>query len=287
MPGTETVHPLSALDLPSGLDLRLVVSDMDGSLLDEHGRLPAAFWPVLDQLDRRGITFCPASGRQYANLRQVFGDRSADLVCIAENGADVRRDGAVVSVDPLPADLVAPVIARVRELAGGGQDVGLVMCGVRSAHVERTDDRFLAQATTYYAALERVADLTVVDDQVLKMAVFSFGPAQEVVAPALTDLQGPARVLVSGQHWVDVMNPEADKGRAVRAVQDSLGIGPEHTMVFGDYLNDLGMLDAARWSVAMANAHPQVREAARYLAPPNSEAGVLTTLSTVLGLPRD
>jgi hydroxymethylpyrimidine pyrophosphatase-like HAD family hydrolase len=56
-------------------------------------------------------------------------------------------------------------------------------------------------------------------------------------------------------------------------------------MVFGDFLNDLEMMGAADYSFAMDNAHPLLRERARYIAPPNSENGVVRTISSVLGLP--
>jgi hydroxymethylpyrimidine pyrophosphatase-like HAD family hydrolase len=90
---------------------------------------------------------------------------------------------------------------------------------------------------------------------------------------------------VSGEHWVDVMSPTADKGHALRAVQDARGITPEQTMAFGDYFNDVGMLDAAAYSFAMDNAHPDVRAHARFVAPANTENGVVRTITSVLGLP--
>jgi hydroxymethylpyrimidine pyrophosphatase-like HAD family hydrolase len=80
------------------------------------------------------------------------------------------------------------------------------------------------------------------------------------------------------------MNRTANKGTALRGLQQALGITPAQTMVFGDYLNDLEMLDAAEWSFAMANAHPQVVRRARHLAPSNNDNGVLRTISRVLGL---
>ena len=60
-------------------------------------------------------------------------------------------------------------------------------------------------------------------------------------------------------------------------------------MVFGDYLNDLERLDAADWSFAMANAHPEVVRRARHMAPSNdnndnNDNGVLRTIARVLGL---
>ena len=80
------------------------------------------------------------------------------------------------------------------------------------------------------------------------------------------------------------MNPVADKGLALRHVQDTLGVTREQTMAFGDYFNDVGLLDAAHWSFAMDNAHPEVRAHARFVAPANTANGVVRTIRSVLGL---
>lgn len=285
MPPTTAALPvLDPPILPEALDVRLVVSDMDGSLLDERGRVPGSLWPVLDEMDRRGIAFCPASGRQYANLRALFGERGAGLVYIAENGAIVVQHDVELSSDPLPAGEVPGVIQRVRDLAAAGRDVGMVLCGKRSGYIERTDEAFTAHAARHYEQLEQVADLTAVDDVVLKVAVFDFGSVEEVTAPAFADLTERLRVVVSGQHWLDVMSTDADKGHALRQVQERLGVTPGQTMAFGDYLNDLGMIDGAAWSFAMDNAHPDVRERARYVAPANSRDGVVRTIAAALGM---
>lgn len=270
------VDPLVLDDVP---DVRLVALDMDGSLLDDAKRIHPTFWPLLDALLARGVTVCPASGRQYATLRRSMG--RDDLVYLAENGSYVVRDGAALAVDGLDLAVARDVVRRVREVAGT-LDVGVVLCGERSAYVERTDAPFLAQCEPYYALLERVDDLTAVDDTVLKVAVYDFGGAEAGAGAALAPFGDVARVLVSGEHWVDVMSPTADKGAALRAVQAALGVGPEHTMAFGDYFNDVGMLAAAHWSFAMANGHPDVRAGARYLAPANTENGVVRTIASVL-----
>ncbi len=264
-------------------DVRLVAVDMDGSLLDDAKRVDPSFWPLLDTLVARGVTVCPASGRQYATLRRQLG--RDDLVYVAENGAHVVRDGTMLAVDGLAPEVARDVVRHVRRAADGGADVGVVLCGLRSAYVERTDDAFLAQCEPYYALLERVPDLTAVDDTVLKVAVYDFGPAATGAGPALARFGDVATVLVSGAHWVDVMSPTADKGHALREVQAALGIGPEQTVAFGDYFNDVGMLDAARWSFAMDNAHPEVRAHARYVAPSNNDNGVVRTLRALLRLP--
>jgi hypothetical protein len=83
---------------------------------------------------------------------------------------------------------------------------------------------------------------------------------------------------------VDVLSPTANKGRAVRRLQEELGVTPDQTMVFGDFLNDLEMMDAATWSFAVANAHPLLKARARFVAPANNANGVVRTVRAVLGL---
>lgn len=267
-------------------DIRLVVVDMDGTLLDPEHRLPAGLGPVLDELARRGIAFCPASGRQHATLVRQLDPvtETGDLVVIAENGSYVAQGGRRLSSVTLARGVVGDVVRAVRDLALSGVPAGAVVCGTRSAWIERTDPVFVAEARRYYALLEQVDDLLAVDDQVLKLAVFDAGSAADTTAPALERVAAGQRVVVSGRHWVDVMDPSVDKGAALRAVQRRLGITAEQTLAFGDYLNDLGMLDAAAWSFAMANAHPEVRARARYLAPSNADDGVVRTLRAVLRL---
>ena len=276
-------------ELPSP-DIRLVVTDMDGTLLDGDKRVPADFWPVLDLMHRRGIVFAPASGRQYATLARTFAGNLNGMTVIAENGAYVVRDGHEFASTSLDRQVAMAMVEAARRVAADGRDIGTVLCGKRSAYVERTDAAFLAHSEPYYAALERVGDLTVVDDDVLKVAVFDFGDVTEVVAPALEAVlptpngtePSPAQVVVSGEHWTDVMAPRVTKGDAVGRLQAELGFGPDQTVAFGDYLNDLTMLDAATWSFAVAGAHPQVRARARYLAPSNTEHGVVRVLRQML-----
>ncbi|GAA5206532.1 Cof-type HAD-IIB family hydrolase [Microbacterium kyungheense] len=264
-------------------DLRLIAVDMDGTLLDGDGRIPDALWPLLDRLSERDIRFAPASGRQLATLQRAFAEHLDHMVFIAENGAYVVEGGVEISSDAMDAAFVASLITRLRALTQ--RDLGVVVCGKTSAYIERADDAFRAEADKYYARLEAVPDLLEVDDQILKVAIFDFEDAA-TTAPALEDLRATHQVVVSGKHWIDIMNLGVDKGAALKRLQAATGITRDQTAAFGDYLNDLEMMDAAALSFAMANAHPLVAERARYAAPSNLDHGVLTTIEKLLdGLP--
>lgn len=118
----------------------------------------------------------------------------------------------------------------------------------------------------------------------LKLAIYDADDSATVADTMLEPLSATHQVVVSGSNWVDIMTPWADKGRALRRLQAELGLGAQQTAAFGDYHNDLELLAAAQWSFAMANAHPDVIAAARYIAPANSELGVIRVLEHLLGL---
>lgn len=205
-------------------DIRLIAVDMDGTLLDGDGNVPEPLWELLPRLAERGVAFVPASGRQLATLRATFGDDAHTMSFIAENGAYVVRDGVEVASDPIDPAFVTRAVERLRALTREGYDLGVVVCGKRSAYIERTDPAFRAQAAAYYAALEQVDDVLAVDDAVLKLAIYDFAPAEHSVGRALDDLAESHRVVVSGRHWVDIMNPGVDKGVALRRLQAASGV---------------------------------------------------------------
>lgn len=276
----------SAIEGPQ--DIRLVVADMDGTLLDGHSEIPASFWPMLEKLEARGIPFVPASGRQFATLERMFGDRSEHMSFIAENGNVVSYAGDIVSVRGIDRDVVRRVIDAVDEaVASGKHDIGLIVCGLASAYASRTDEPFVKEASKYYARLAEVDDLhAVLDDEgetILKLAVFDFDAAEPMAEELFSDLKDDYAVVVSGAHWVDIMDKSSDKKLGVEALQKTLHVTPAQTAVFGDYLNDAGMLEAADWSFAMANGHDDVKAVANYIAPANTEGGVMTVVDRLIG----
>jgi len=261
--------------------IRLVVCDMDGTLLLDDGAIPDAFWPLLAQMTARGIEFVPASGRQLATLRGLFGEEGgSSMSFIAENGTVVTHGNALVSTTTVADDFARSVVLAVRAAVSDGADLGVVVCRADGAVVERTDAPFVAECAKYYVRLDAVDDALAYCHDVVKLAVFDFGDA---TATAQTYFGGLAeQVVVSGRHWIDIMSRQADKGVGVRVLQRILAVGPEQTAAFGDYLNDLEMRAAAQHSFAVANAHPAVAAAAGVQIPSNVEQGVITTLRELL-----
>lgn len=292
-------------------DIRLVAVDMDGTLLDDEKNFPPGLDELLDRLEERGVVFVPASGRQVWTLIDMFPER-VGMTFIGENGAVVMRDGEEISSSPLDLGTVRRCVELVRHHVRQGAffaahpdvqdgksqdqeaaqwDGGLVVCGKKSAYIERSDEPFLHAMLPYFARNQVVEDLLEVldeieggelDDAIIKLTLCSAGDVKPLAERTLGTFKQSHQFAISGDNWADLQMRGVDKGQALSELQKYLGVSPAQTAVFGDAGNDLRMMSHAEFSFAMANASADILAAARFVAPSNNEAGVVSVLSSFL-----
>ena len=256
--------------------IKLIASDMDGTLLTTDKRLPGDFAEVVRALYEKGVSFCIVSGRQYASLRRDLEELVPQLIFIAENGALIMEHDRQLFIDPLDAgDL--PRIVRASE---GLEQVYPVICRSDCALVDKSaSEAFVTELRMYYEqtfVVENLADKCDGFHDVCKVAFYDAGDAATHLLPVLNErLSGDHSVILSGANWVDVMKQGVNKGRAMRMLQEIKGISKDSCMAFGDYLNDLELLESVTESYAMENALDELKRIARHIAPPNDEDGVM------------
>ena len=261
--------------------IRLIFSDMDGTLLDENGNLPAGFGAMYERLRARGIRFAPASGRQYASLMQTFAPWRDELIFLAENGTLVMERGSELFSHPVDPSLALAVMRTGEELSG----VHSVYCGKKCGYLHASDNTedFRTELAKYVSDAAVVEDFAAVDDVPIKMAFCDpTGNAAQKIYPAMQQYADWMQVTLSSAEWVDVYAQGVSKGVAAQRVQERLGLSPDECAAFGDYGNDLELMDAVTYSFAMENAIPAVQERARYRAPSNREHGVMAVCERIL-----
>ncbi|GAB7219971.1 Cof-type HAD-IIB family hydrolase [Vibrio comitans] len=255
--------------------VKFIAADMDGTLLDENSQLNPEFFDIFEKLYEKDITFAAASGRQYYSLIDMFAPVKDRMMFIAENGTMVMHLGQELYSCEIDTPSVKEIIKSARAIEG----TFVVLCGKQSAYIETEDQQALNEIKKYYHRCQYVNDLLAVDDEFIKVAILNFGGSEELVYPSFSEKFAQShQVVVSAKIWLDVMNKEASKGAAIKHLQNTLGFTFEQTMSFGDYLNDLEMLEESYHSYAMENAHPKIKEVARFSAPSNKDAGVLKTI---------
>lgn len=263
-------------------DIKLIVTDMDGTFLNSDHEVSPEFPKIYEELKRRNILFVPASGRQMLGITKYFGDIENEIGFIAENGGYVVYKNQELFADELQQEYVGEIINVLRDIP----EATVVLSGKKRAYYETASQDFIDYITQFYTDNQKVEDLTMpVDDSIFKIAVYHPESSEKYLYPVLKEFEKfNLKIVVSGQFWLDIMNKGIDKGKALEKLQQSLNISPKQTMAFGDYMNDIEMLKNAQYSYAMKNAHPSVKEAARFEACSNDSFGVLQTIKGYLNI---
>lgn len=259
--------------------IKLVVTDMDGTLLNSNGETSPEFYDIFKKLKKHNILFAVASGRQYYSLTAKLSEIKKDLIYIAENGALVVEGEKQLHLQPMQRENALELIKKVRKIGGKH----LIVSGTKTAFIESNEPEFVEQVKKHYEKYELVHDLTKIDlDTFLKITICDLSGAEENSYPYVKDLKDKFQVKLSGEIWIDFTHKLAQKGNALKKVQDLKGISPKNTIVFGDYLNDIEMFEHAEYGFAMQNAHQDVKEAAAFMAKSNDAHGVELILKDLL-----
>lgn len=261
------------------MNIKLVISDLDGTLLNDDKEVNPDFWEVYEALKEKGIMFSVASGRQLYTMEQQFNRIKGEIFFIAENGAIIKKGDEVVHQDALAREEANELVRLARKVP----DVNPILCGVKSAYIETTNEPFFSIAKKFYHSLNVVEDLTMVDDVVLKLAIADSQDPVDNSYKYFKKYDSQYKIAISGPDWIDIASFTANKGSAIALIKKKLGIKNEEIMVFGDFPNDFEMMHMGLHSYAMKNAHPEILKIARHITEKdNNENGVIETIKNVL-----
>ena len=259
--------------------IRLVVTDIDGTLLPEGTHtLNPEYFEVIEKLRERGMQFAAASGRHWKSIDQLFGPVRDKIFYIADNGAYLGTSKRDLFVHTLPRDIAMDIIREARKLDG----VEVAASCANEAYMEIQGRTWKWLQEGYQYSMHLIDDLTKVEDGIIKLALDCPSHVDQIAADFREKFGDKVRMAVSGDTWLDIIPLEANKGLAVKELQESLNIRPEETIAFGDQLNDLEMLGRAYYSYAVGNAREEVKKAARFQADRNDRNGELKVLKEIL-----
>lgn len=256
--------------------IKFIATDMDGTLLNKHNEIHDEFFEIFEKLENKNITFAAASGRQYFNLAKRFEAIKDRMMFIAENGTFVVYKEKELFVNALDKNVAIELIEIGRKI----DNANVILCGKKAAYIENDNVDFVKEVQKYYERYEIVKDINEVEDDILKVTICDFSGSQNNSNSYYNDYREKLQVTVSGEIWLDITAKGANKGVAIKALQEKLGITFDETMVFGDYLNDLEMMEVAYHSYAMENAHEDLKKVARFTAKSNDENGVVEAIKS-------
>lgn len=261
--------------------IKLIVTDMDGCLLDGKGRLPSDFEETYRLLEERNVILAAASGRSIAGLMKPFGEHAKDMAFASDNGACAYYQGNQLFSNKLKREDYLPVFEEARK----HPNLIAVACGTKNAWMENTDrftDRDIEELKKYYPTWAECRFENIPDD-VIKVALLYFDDIEKNIYPYFEKFNN-GRILckVTAYVWIDIFDASVSKGTGVKALQEKLGISSDETIVFGDYLNDLPMAECAVRSFAPSNAHPEVKRCFTDVIGSNEEGAVTKTIREII-----
>jgi Cof subfamily protein (haloacid dehalogenase superfamily) len=270
--------------------IRLVALDVDGTLLDSHGRIPDANLEVLHAAATAGLHLVVVTGRSYPFALPAVRELPEPLTVCVYNGAVARvRGGDTLVRRTLPARVARDVLVHTRAWRAA-----------TTVQFDREEAQTLFDQLSwdhpnrrgYYAKVRhhcaQVADLEAAMEQDDPVQVAFNGSTAEMRAlyDQLAAHRGLGDLSVSATHYprrdfslVDVNAAGATKGGALAAVAARLGVARDEVFAIGDNHNDIDMLQWAGTGVVMGNAEPELLSLGLPIAPSNDEAGLARALA--------
>lgn len=249
--------------------IKLVLSDMDGTLLPKGGaHVSYRTVTAIRELVKAGVRFAPATGRQSYELdERFFGVRECYQTAITANGKRVYVDGELRYEVLMDRD----VLLRVEKALSEVPNAFLIVEPADNANGKRPwpcvgarkgDAEWFGKTVGFPAD---VVD-SLPDEEFISAEIACAGSDEqyEALIDQLRALAPECDFVTSQTHWCDILPKGSNKGTALMALLEELGITVDETVFFGDMENDLALMELVPDSVAVANATPAAAEAARW-----------------------
>jgi Cof subfamily protein (haloacid dehalogenase superfamily) len=257
-------------------DVKLFATDLDGTVLTDHGPGGSGSSPAvraaLRGLQDRGVTVCLASGRMHESMRFIADSMGLSGPIISYNGAMLRGgDDQVLEQWTLDSALAQEIVALAEER---GLPLNYYHGGVLYARrVQPWWDLYEERTSSPMRAVDSLRSLA--GTEPFKLLIIT-EPARiralkEELAPRFGDR---CEVLITADEYLEFMPKGADKGRALAVLAGRLGLGPSQVAAAGDGWNDLGMLRWAGLGIAMASGRPELKAVADVVVPGPEEDGL-------------
>ena len=271
----------------------LFISDLDGTLLLPNGTFPEEFKYRLNKLISDGMRFTIATARNYDSAHPILKGLDIKFPVVLFNGvylADFHSGEILEHTQFIDKTVIDSMLnlAKINKIEPFIYTFG-------NQHQVYYRNATNTGSTAYLNSLKK-------DDRVRQVSEFVFQEDENISGFLLIgtlenlnpiyhglkenhfdhlNLYFAEDVSMKGYYWLQSFHQQANKGNMVERLVKRLNFPLSKTLVFGDYLNDLDMFRVARYSVAMENALPEVKESANKIIGHNSQGAVLDFLESI------
>ncbi|MBD0787892.1 Cof-type HAD-IIB family hydrolase [Vibrio sp. Y2-5] len=242
--------------------IKIVASDLDGTLLAPDHKLSAFSKKTLKELHAKGFTFIFATGRHHVDVAGIREIAGIPAYMITSNGARVHDQNDVEMYSKnVPQDLVQAIIDLVKD------DKRII------THIYRNDTWLMSREDEALHAYHnesgfhyQLFDINNAPSNGIAKVFFTNEDRDHEMLVVYEKLinekfAGQVNVAFSTPYCLEVMGPGVSKGDALKAVAESLNLKLENCIAFGDGMNDVEMLSMAGKGLVMGTAHEKVIKA--------------------------
>ena len=274
------------------MGIKLIASDLDGTLLTDQKTLSYETKRALDMAARRGIYFVPATGRSFKAVPDIIKELPGVEYIITANG------GALYSVSSgkriYQRLLEAASVEKALEAERSEKTVLEVFIDgepySEEAYVKAPMDYGATEYGAEYVRRTRIPVKNIVSfalkhkSELDSMAFVCKDAEERQRLRFYLESQVPEIYVTSSvPHLLEIGHKDAGKGNTLLYLLKKLGISPEEAMAFGDADNDSSMISAVKYGVAMENGSPACKKAAVFLTKRNQKDGVARAIFHFLG----
>lgn len=239
--------------------IRLIASDMDGTLLDEHSEVPPETYDLILALREKGVHFAASSGRRFDRLCQFFAPVRDKMDFVAANGAQVYVDGELVD-----REVFSHLgIRRLAKTVGKFESLHMALFDDEKSFLLDDEDKFVREIDKDLPNAKRIWYLPGPDVSILKISIYcEDGHVMDYAYALSRELGDEFLFAPSGTHWIDALQRGVNKATGIEQVMAHHGITRGEVMAFGDSMNDYEIIRFVGTGCAMANGRPALKAVA-------------------------
>ncbi len=260
---------------------RMAAFDLDGTLLNDEHVVTDRNCEALQKLSAQGVVVVLASGRMHRAILPVSNRIGLENPIISYNGGMVKhpRTGEVIHHTPIPAADAMALIAY-----GDRKELHLNFCLNDQLFIKEHNQWSKLYEERTGVAATALGDLRKLDGQEpTKMQILNTPEKIEVLLTECGAEFGERLYVTRTQvEYIEFMNPQVSKGRALQALAARLDIPSDLIVAFGDGYNDESMMQAAGFRVAMGNSVDEIKAIADYTTDTNHNDGVALAVESLL-----
>ena len=262
---------------------RLIAIDLDGTLLRDDGTLSERNAEAISRALSLGVEIVLASGRMFSTILPYARRLNLTGPIIAYNGALAKMisTGEVLSHTPIPPEIADEMVEYC--LSRG---IHLNFYLNEQVYVQRINGWSRLYDSRTGSRSRRMDLLKLKGNAPPKLLVIDHpSRIKGLIEEFRSLLDNRLYFLITMPEYIEFMNKEVSKGRALRDIMDRIGISRGEVAVIGDGNNDIPMMEEAEIRIAVDNARDEVKDMADYVVRSNEEDGVAEAIEILIPPP--